>query len=96
MMATKEAYRKKLEAQLAQWDAQIDLWSASARKAAADTRVKYENELEGLRHRRAAAHRKLEELNERSESAWEEMKDGVAKVWDEMSKAMDKVAARFR
>ena len=95
-MATKDAYRKKLEAQLAQWDAKLDLWSANASKATADARIKYENELESLKGKRAAAHKKLEELGTRGESAWEDMKDGLEKVWDDMGKAMDKVAARFK
>jgi chromosome segregation ATPase len=95
-MATKEAYRKKLEAQLRQWDAKLDLWSASAQKATADARIRYENELEALKVKRAAAHRKLEELGQRSEDAWEDMRDAMEKAWDEMGKAMEKVAARFK
>jgi chromosome segregation ATPase len=95
-MATKEAYQKKLEAQLKQWDAELALLSAKANKATADARINYENELESLRSKRAAAHETLEELRKRSENAWEDMKDGMEKVWDEMGKAMEKVAARFK
>jgi hypothetical protein len=95
-MATKEAYRKKLEAQLKEWDAKLDLWSAKAQKATADARISYENELESLRSKRAAAHKKFEELGKRGENAWEDIKDGVEKVWGEMGKAMEKVASRFK
>jgi hypothetical protein len=95
-MATKEAYRKKMEAQLKEWDAKLALLSAKAEKATADARISYENELESLKRKRAAAHKTLEELGKRSENAWEDMKDGVEKVWDDMSKAMEKVVARFK
>jgi len=95
-MATKEAYQKKLAAQLKEWDAKLDLWSAKAQKATADARISYENELESLKSKRAAAHKTLEELGKRSENAWEDMKEGVEKVWDEMSRAIEKVAARFK
>jgi len=95
-MATKEAYQKKLEAQLRQWDAELALLSAKANKATADARINCENELESLKSKRAVAHERLEELRKRSENAWEDMKDGVEKVWDEMGKAMEKVAARFK
>jgi len=95
-MATKEAYQKKLEAQLKEWDAKLALLSAKAKKATADARINYENELESLKSKRTAAHKTLEELGKRSENAWEDMKDGVEKVWDEMSKAIEKVAARFK
>ena len=95
-MATKEAYEKKLEAQLKEWEAKLDLLSAKAQKATADARIKYENELESLRSKRAAARKTLEELGKRSENAWEDMKVGAEKVWDEMSKAIDKAATRFK
>jgi len=95
-MATKEAYQKKLEAHLKEWDAKLDELSAKAQKATADARINYENELEKLRSKRAAAHTTLEELGKRGENAWEDMKDGVEKVWDEMGKAIEKVAARFK
>lgn len=95
-MATKEAYRKKLEAQLKEWDAKLDVLSAKAQKTTADARIKYENELESLRSRRAAAHKMLEELGKRSEDAWEDMKGGAEKVWDELGKAMEKMADRFK
>ncbi len=95
-MATKEAYQKKLEAHLKEWDAKLDQLSAKAQKATADARIHYENELENLRSKQAAAHKTLEELGKRGENAWEDMKDGVEKVWDEMGKAIDKVTARFK
>ncbi|EEG09607.1 sll1863 family stress response protein [Pseudogulbenkiania ferrooxidans] len=95
-MATKEAYRKKLEAQLKEWDAKLAVLSAKAKKATADARINYENELESLKSKRAAAYNMLEEMGERGENTWEDMKDGVEKVWDEMSKAIEKVAARFK
>ena len=95
-MASKEAYQKKLEAQLTEWDAKLDVLSARAQKATADARISYENELESLRAKRAAALESLSELRKRSETAWEEMKGGLEKAWDDMSKAMDKVAARFK
>ena len=95
-MATRDAYVQKLNAQLKEWDAKLDQLSAKAQKATADARINYENELEGLQSKRAAAHTKLEELGKRGENAWEDMKDGVEKAWDEMGKAMENVSARFK
>lgn len=95
-MATKAAYQKKLEAQLREWDAKLDQMGAKARVAAADARIGYENELESLNSKRAAAQKTLEELGKRGENAWEDLKDGAEKVWDEMGKATEKVAAPFK
>lgn len=95
-MATKAAYQKKLEAQLREWDAKLDQIGAKARVAAADARIGYENELESLNSKRAAAQKTVEELGKRGENAWEDLKDGAEKVWDEMGKATEKVVARFK
>jgi hypothetical protein len=96
VMATKAAYESKLQAQLKQWDAKLDELSAKAQKATAEARIKYENDLESLKSKRAAALRMLEDLGKRSESAWEDMKDGVERAWDEMGKAIEHIAARFK
>jgi hypothetical protein len=95
-MASKEAYQKKLEAQLNEWDAKLKQLGAKAQKATADARIMYENDLESLKSKRAAAHKTLAELGKRGDNAWEDMKDGMEKAWDEMSKAIEKIAARFK
>jgi hypothetical protein len=96
IMATKEAYRQKLEAQLAEWDARLDVLNARARKASADVRIEYENELQGLKRQRERAHETLAELGRRSETAWEDMKVGAERAWGEMAGALEKVTARFK
>ena len=95
-MATKDAYKKKLEAQLNEWDAKLDVLTAQSQKASADLRIHYENELEKLKAQRAAARNLLADLNARGEHAWEDMKDGAEKVWAEMGKAMENIASRFK
>jgi hypothetical protein len=96
VMASKEAYQKKFEAQLKEWDARLDVLSAKAQKATAEARISYENELSTLKGKRDAARKTLDELGKRGETAWEDMKDGMEGAWSEMSKAIEKVAARFR
>jgi hypothetical protein len=44
-MASKEAYQKKLEARLNEWDAKLSQLGAKAQKATADARISYENEV---------------------------------------------------
>ena len=95
-MATKEAYEKKLEAQLKEWDAKVDVLTAKAHRAAADARIGYENELESLKSKRAEASKTLAELRMRSEHAWQNMKEGAENVWEEMNKALERLSARFK
>jgi hypothetical protein len=95
-MSTKEAYRKKLEAQLKQWDEKVDVLTAKAQKASAEARIKYKNELENLKAKRATLQRTLEELGTRSEHAWEDVKNGAEETWAAMSKALERISSRFK
>jgi len=96
VVATKEAYQKKLEAQLKEWDRQLDQLMAKAKKAGAEARTKVEDELANLKNQRAAVQKKLDELRNRGEDAWEELTDGVEKAWADISDALGKVVARFK
>jgi chromosome segregation ATPase len=96
VVATKAAYQKKLEAQLKEWDRQLDQLMATVKKAGTDVRVKVEDEVAGLKQKRVTAQKKLDELRDRGENAWEDLKDGVEKAWDDISGALGKVAARFK
>jgi len=96
VVATKAAYQKKIETQLKEWDKQLDQLMAKARKAGVEARTKVEDELAGLKSKRAAAQKKLDELRNRGEDAWEDLTDGVEKAWDDISDALGKVVARFK
>ena len=96
VMATKEAYQKKLEVQLKEWDAQLDQLMAKAEKAKTDTRSKIKSELDSLKTKRVAVQKKLDELRNRGEDAWEDLKGGVEKAWGDISDALGKVVARFK
>lgn len=68
-MSIKEAYEKKLQAQLDEWNAEIDKLKAKADKTEADTRLEYYKQIQGLRAQQQAAQTKLSELRQSSEDA---------------------------
>ena len=96
VVATKEAYQKKLEAQFKEWDKQLDQLMAKTKKARADARTRLEEELARLKDQRAVAQKKLDELRHRGEDAWEELKHGVEKAWDDINNALGNMVARFK
>ncbi|MFO1431935.1 MAG: phasin family protein [Candidatus Competibacteraceae bacterium] len=96
MVATKDAYQKKLETQLKEWDRQLDRLIAKAQKVRVDARVKIEDEFAVLRNKRVVVQKKLDELRNRGEDAWEDLKDGIEKAWDDVSDTLGKVVARFK
>lgn len=96
VVSAKEAYQKKLEARLKEWDEQLDLLVVKAEKLTFETRDKVEAEIAGLKARRVEAQKRLDELRQRGEDAWEELKDGAEQVWGDISDALKKAVTHFK
>jgi uncharacterized coiled-coil DUF342 family protein len=95
-MGMKEAYQQKLEAQLAEWKADINKMKAKADKADADTQLEYYKRIEELRSKQESAQEKLEELKEASGDAWEELKAGVELALGSLGEAVKSASSKFK
>lgn len=95
-MPTKDAYKKKLEAQLDEWDAKIDVLKAKANKADASARLEYQETIEDLKKKRAVARDKLQELREASGEAWKDLKQGLEQIWSDLGAAIKSATSRFK
>ena len=95
-LSPKQIFQQKLEAQLKELDALLDHLKLQTRLGKADLRTEVEKQLELLAHKRSAAQIKLNELSQRTESAWEDLKVGTEKAWDEMRQTLNQIAQRFR
>lgn len=95
-MSAKQAYEQKLEAKLNEWKAEIDKLKAKADGAEADSRLRYEKEIDDLKKRQAEARKKLEELRKASDDAWEDMKAGIDSAWSSLGDAIGKATSRFK
>ena len=94
--SSKQAFQKKLEDQLAEWDARLEQLRARAKEAKADISAEFEVQLEALAARRAVAQEKLRELRQHGEWAWEDLKAGADKAWKEWREAMERAASRLK
>ncbi len=92
----KEAYEKKLKAQLDEWGAEIDKLKAKADNAESDVQLEYYKQIEELRSKQEDATNKLAELREASDDAWEDLKAGIESAWDSLSMAVKNARERFK
>ena len=95
-MKTKDEYIESLASQLKEWSAQIDNLTAKAENAAADVKVKYDEELAALRVKQHAATEKMKELKEDSGDAWETVKESADKIWDDLKSGVASTIAKFK
>ncbi len=91
-----EAYREKLEAQLKEWKAKIEMLENKAAEASGETRSELMRVIGDLRQKKGLVKEKLTELQKESSAAWDTMKDGLEKTASEFKNALDKVVSRFK
>lgn len=95
-MSTKEEYVRKMHSKLDIWSAEIDKLSARADQAGADTRAEYHKHIDELHAKKAAAQKRLDELRQTGEGAWEDLKAGMEMAWDAIGEALDSAKSRFK
>ena len=94
-ISKKEAYQKKMDAELELAQAKLAEFKAQARLAMADVRIKYSKQVEHLEQGLGATKLKLKELGEASEDTWEKLKGGVESAWSSLSTSVRDTAAKF-
>jgi septal ring factor EnvC (AmiA/AmiB activator) len=95
-MSTKQAYEQKINAQLAEWKAEINKLRAKLTKVDADAKIESEKEISQLEARYEAAKAKLRELTSASDQAWESMRKGLDSSFDSMKSAFKDAQAKFQ
>ncbi|MEJ2428232.1 MAG: coiled coil domain-containing protein [Deltaproteobacteria bacterium] len=95
-MDKKEAYREKLEAQMREWSAKIDLLKARADKVEAESKIEYKDRIEDIRQRKAALQTKLKELRNASDDAWKDIRAGTEKAADGLREALQSAFSKFK
>lgn len=92
----KNAYQKKMEAELDRIKAELRRMEAELRTKSADEELKSSQRLDELRARRERVKEKLQDLRNASESAWDQARDGVANAWTELETAFEAARNEFR
>jgi hypothetical protein len=94
-MSKRDAYVKKFKAQLDSWNAELDQFEAKARKAEADSKIRYQRKVKELRQMRDAAKLRLTEIQGVSEDAWEDLKEGVQSAWSSLKESFQEAKSEF-
>jgi hypothetical protein len=83
MLQNRKMYESQLDAQLAQWKAEIDVLKAKARRTEVDAKVQYDQSIDAMQLRHDEAARQLRHLKAASDEAWEGLKASTEKLWTE-------------
>ena len=81
-MNNKELYLKKVQTELDEWKAQIELFRAKAASATADAKISMNKDIKVLEEKVADGKAKLSELSKSSESTYDAMKRTFETKWE--------------
>jgi DNA uptake protein ComE-like DNA-binding protein len=94
METTKEDYQKKMEAQLKEWSARVDVLKAKAEKASATAKIELQEQIEKLKALEVSAREHLAKLQGATATAWNEVRADVTDKWNQVSGAVEALWAR--
>jgi chromosome segregation ATPase len=92
----KETYQQKIQEQLDEWRADIDRLKEMAKNATAETKLKYQENIDRLELKMDEGKSKLKDLKESGEDAWDAVKEGADSIWDTMKATFAEVKERLK
>lgn len=95
-MFGRKAYQGKMEEQLRQIGAKLDGLIQKGIDAKADAKTEVDRQAKALRAKYEDAQKKLQQVKESSDEAWEGFKHGADKAWGELKTAWDAAAAKIK
>lgn len=95
-MEQHKEYKEKMNAQLKEWGAQINLLEARMGSYTADMKVMRAEEIRALRAKQHAAAEKMKELGKATGDVWEQIKVTTDKMWDDLKSGLTDAQSKFK
>ena len=83
-MSDRKLYQQKKEAQLNEWQADIDKLKAKTSMASADVQIEMNKQIDILEKKIDEGKTKLSDLADAADDMYESMKEGVESAWDSL------------
>ncbi len=95
-MVQREAFQRKVQPRIDQWNAEIDKLRGKAKEAGADAQLLLHQRINELQAKRDAIGQKQGEMHQAGEGAWKELKGGVKNAFRELESAFKAAADKVR
>lgn len=95
-MKQREVYLHKLQTQMDEWNAALDQLKDRAEQVEADAKADYDGQINDLQHKQYIVQKKLEELRQASDDAWESLKFDVEDASNRLGESVNLATSRFK
>ncbi len=86
-MENQDLYKQKLEAKIAEWNAELDKLRAKSKGASADVQLDFDAKISEFQHKLDAGKAELARLSDQSSDAMDSLKEGLENAWAALSTA---------
>ena len=98
-METKDSYLKKMKEKFDdlnyKWNIERNKLEAKTQQAKIEVKEKFDEKLKTLQEQRQQMRQKLEQIDNASEEAWRDIKEGVDSAWQSLNEAIKKARSHF-
>lgn len=95
-MELHKEYKEKMNAQLKEWSAQVNLLEAKMDNFTADMKIMRAEEIQALRAKQHAVADKMKELGKASGEAWDQVRIASDKMWDDLKTGLTDAQSKFK
>ncbi len=95
-MNDRKLYQQKKEAQLNEWQADIDKIKAKTSMASADVQIEMNKQIDVLEKKIDEGKAKLSDLADAADDMYESAKEGVESAWDSLKTTLSSAASKFK
>lgn len=95
-MKDKEGYQQELRARLNVLKKDLEVLKAKADRAEAGVKLEYQAKINDLEQKQESANKKLTELKNASDEAWDDIKAGAEIAWSNLGSAIKQASMRFK
>ena len=99
IMETKDSYLKKMKAKFDdlnyKWSLERNKLEAKAQHAKVEVKKNFEGKLKTLHEQREKMSQRLDQIDNASEEAWKDIKDGVDGAWKSLNEAIKRARSHF-
>ena len=83
-MSIRDVYEKKMQAQLDEWKARLEVFKGKADQEETNLQLEYYTLIDEIKLELETAHKKLQLLKQAGDETWEEFKDDVEITWNSL------------
>lgn len=95
-MSDRKLFQQKKEAQLNEWQADIDKLKAKTSMASADAQIEMNKQIDLLETKIDEGKMKLSDLADAADDMYESAKEGVESAWDSLKTTLSDAASKFK